>query len=475
MIRALTCLVFCLSAGLAMGQSYEYAVSNASVGEGGRYNQEVSLTVMGDATVSGWSYSVCHDSTVSDICGAASTDFAVTLNPLGPPFFRSEAIDDRATSIPGSTDGGSQGIVIDQNGFFFFPDNSTNVVGVFTFVADAGTNGSTSTTAICSLVGNPVVEAVVVCCGGASVPIGSGLTVVDGTVTYGPAEPQWNFDAAALDVAYDGVSGAALTNGTQSVNLDISNTAANVINVDSAGFEMEISADPTFVTIDAINLGATLLALDQVGAPGNNCAVGGGGSGPDISMTNIAAGTATVQIQNTMFPAISAFPYCLRAIDWAGGTTAVSLDITVDTSSLAGDLVGTTTSLTWGAANSVTVNCPGDNLVALGGAANINLNDAVINLNPLVDLAFIRGDCNADLSVNIADAVWIISGYLAMPTIGSEGPCAEACDANSDSSIDVADVSYILSYRFSGGPAPAAPFPACDVVAGAPCDATSCP
>ena len=170
MIRALTCLVFCLTASLAMGQSYEMTVTDANAAEGGLYTQNVDLTVMSDSSVSGWSTSVCHDSSLSDVCGAELPAFVLGLNQIGNLFFQSVAIDDRATTIPGSVDGAASGIVIDQQGFFFFPDNSTNTVLVVTYAADAGTNGMTSTTDICSSVGNPVVEAVVVCCGGASVP-----------------------------------------------------------------------------------------------------------------------------------------------------------------------------------------------------------------------------------------------------------------------------------------------------------------
>jgi hypothetical protein len=305
---------------------------------------------------------------------------------------------------------------------------------------------------------------------------------VDGTVTYGAATPQWDFGSADLTVFYDGVSGAPIGSATASVDLNISNTGANAINQDSAGFSMGIAVDPTYVTIDSIDVGALVAALQQAATSPPDVMCGTGGSmGPDILMTNILATGASIQVQNTAFPAISALPYCLKTINFGSGGAAAVLGLTIDTSSLAGDLVGTTTALAWGDAgdavgNSVTVNCPGNHLVALGGTENISLNDITIELKPLVDLAFLRGDCNDDGTVNIADAIWTISGYLAMPPIGSEGPCAEACDVNEDGNIDVADVSYTLSYRFSGGAAPTAPFPGCGTVGGAPCDAyTSCP
>ncbi|MEM7167764.1 MAG: hypothetical protein AAF581_20100 [Planctomycetota bacterium] len=78
--------------------NFVYSISDVNAQEGLLYNQEISPGVMNDATVSGWSLSVCHDSTVSDICGGEFTDFAVSINVLGPPFFQALGIDDRATN-----------------------------------------------------------------------------------------------------------------------------------------------------------------------------------------------------------------------------------------------------------------------------------------------------------------------------------------------------------------------------------------
>jgi hypothetical protein len=41
-------------------------------------------------------------------------------------------------------------------------------------------------------------------------------------------------------------------------------------------------------------------------------------------------------------------------------------------------------------------------------------------------------------------------------------PCIDAADANDDGLVNITDAIYSLSFLVLGGPAPPAPFPACD-------------
>lgn len=64
------------------------------------------------------------------------------------------------------------------------------------------------------------------------------------------------------------------------------------------------------------------------------------------------------------------------------------------------------------------------------------------------------GDANADASVNVSDAVYIIN-YVFIT--GSPEPLpVKACgDANSDASVNVSDAVYVINYVFIvGSPAP---------------------
>ncbi|MEM7165042.1 MAG: metallophosphoesterase [Planctomycetota bacterium] len=71
--------------------------------------------------------------------------------------------------------------------------------------------------------------------------------------------------------------------------------------------------------------------------------------------------------------------------------------------------------------------------------------------------AFVRGDANADGTVNVADAVKSL-GYLFSQEVVE---CLRALDTNTDLGTDIADPVWLLSYLFSSGLPPAAPFPNC--------------
>ncbi|MEE8142032.1 MAG: hypothetical protein V3T77_02925, partial [Planctomycetota bacterium] len=72
---------------------------------------------------------------------------------------------------------------------------------------------------------------------------------------------------------------------------------------------------------------------------------------------------------------------------------------------------------------------------------------------------FIRGDCNADDSFNIADAIFGLN-FLFVPG-GVVPSCEDSCDVNDDASVNIADVIYVLTTLFSDGPNPLPPFPDC--------------
>ncbi len=70
---------------------------------------------------------------------------------------------------------------------------------------------------------------------------------------------------------------------------------------------------------------------------------------------------------------------------------------------------------------------------------------------------FIRGDVNADATVDISDPIAIIM-FLFLSS--SEPPCLDSADGNDDGRIDVADPIMLLAYLFQGSNPPPAPFPA---------------
>ncbi|MFN0057888.1 MAG: hypothetical protein ACKVX7_05460 [Planctomycetota bacterium] len=73
-----------------------------------------------------------------------------------------------------------------------------------------------------------------------------------------------------------------------------------------------------------------------------------------------------------------------------------------------------------------------------------------------VGCEFIRGDTNFDLSINVADVVYLLAflfndGYSPAPAV--------AGDVNDDDQTNIADSVYLLSHLFSGGPPPPPPYP----------------
>ncbi len=71
---------------------------------------------------------------------------------------------------------------------------------------------------------------------------------------------------------------------------------------------------------------------------------------------------------------------------------------------------------------------------------------------------FLRGDCNSDDAVDIADASCTLNWLFA----GNARPgCIATTNANGDDSTALADAVYLLNHLFVGGPAPVKPFPEC--------------
>ncbi len=68
---------------------------------------------------------------------------------------------------------------------------------------------------------------------------------------------------------------------------------------------------------------------------------------------------------------------------------------------------------------------------------------------------FRRGDVNADRSVNMSDALAILSYSFQGVDIG----CRDAADANDDGAVDVSDAIYLLRFNFLGSTPPPPPGP----------------
>jgi hypothetical protein len=100
-------------------------------------------------------------------------------------------------------------------------------------------------------------------------------------------------------------------------------------------------------------------------------------------------------------------------------------------------------------------NVPINNIVVRGTESiqNFETNPCRVNVIPLPE--FIRGDCNFDEKLDLADAATVLAQQFDDFLV----PCEDACDANDDGKINLADSVFILNYLFKFGPEPPAPFP----------------
>jgi len=82
-------------------------------------------------------------------------------------------------------------------------------------------------------------------------------------------------------------------------------------------------------------------------------------------------------------------------------------------------------------------------------------NAQIRSLLPVEETTFVRGDCNADGTVDISDGLKVLFHLFG----GSAAPCLDALDADDNGAINVTDAVSLLRFLFQEGPAPAAPFP----------------
>lgn len=71
-------------------------------------------------------------------------------------------------------------------------------------------------------------------------------------------------------------------------------------------------------------------------------------------------------------------------------------------------------------------------------------------------ICFLRGDCNSDGFLDIADGVFGLN-YLFQS--GPVPTCLDSCDTNDDGIQDLTDPLFVFAYALLAGPFPPAPFP----------------
>ena len=72
--------------------------------------------------------------------------------------------------------------------------------------------------------------------------------------------------------------------------------------------------------------------------------------------------------------------------------------------------------------------------------------------------AFVRGNANDDATVNLSDALYLLS-FLFLG--GQPLNCELSGDTSGDGTLNLSDAVHLLDHLFRGGPPPAPPYPAC--------------
>lgn len=420
----------------AQDPDYVLDITDGSGSIGGVASVDFTTDITGAAGLAGWSWGICQTPAgIVDITAVADGSATAALNDGDGADFNAP------TLIPG--EGWTIGVVVNLLGMTSLAPG----IGLQLHIGDYNLLAEGSATlSYCDTLGNPIVQTVLVDdIGNTIIP-----TILDGTIDVVSAPPPFTYDGRITNANYDQNTGV----GSFTVSPTIVEDPANPgYPNDTQGFSMGLGHDSNLLTASTVDPAAALGALN-------------GGSGPDFFGPQTLADGITVGVV-----------YSLLATDAIAYDTAIEvLTISYDTvaGTLAGDADGEVTALSWiDTLGTPTV----QNVVVIAGVSQAVLfNDGVINLNPQLEPVFVRGDCNDDGAVNIADGIWALN---AMFQGGPPVTCAEACDAQDDGlSGDISDAMYIFNYRLFDGPTPPAPFPACgtDANPGAACDTyNSCP
>ncbi|NCF56588.1 MAG: hypothetical protein GWP41_10070 [Planctomycetia bacterium] len=414
---------------LNIGQSISAAGSNTSV----------SITIDNSAAVLGFSYGATHDANVltpieitqgtvtSQLNGGTGAEyFFQELAPVNGPGVILACI----TTFGGALDS--------------IPAGTNQEVAVMTYaVSGAAAPGTTTAINPVTTLGNPPTN-IVFTVGGVSVfPASSAGSV---SISVPPPSPP---TLGAVDICTC-LADISWTNGTtyDSVEIRVAGVLVQTLagSATSSTVTLPVSADTICVR------GVVNGTPSSEGCTIESCPV----FTPPPPLKNLACGlTSNVPGSGCEYLLSWSAPGTYSAINvFAGGVLQVTLP-------------GTATSATGSMPFSPTeLDFVVEAIDICGGTVN------QLNCSLLCEEGptFVRGDCNADGSNNIADVVAAL-GFLFGGTFTPL--CADSCDLNDDGGLDISDPVFLLSNLFSSGSNPAAPYPNCGLD-GTDTDALDC-
>ncbi len=417
-------------------ENYSVDLLDASGSIGGTADVTLELTNTGE-DLQGWQWGVCNDTLVSiDAADVANGD-AVAATAF------------TFHAVSGFTEGWTVGCLTNVlTGAVLAPGDNLEM-----YICSYGLNEiGTSELDFCETLGTTQLVTVRVIVNNTEIePVQDGATI---EITEGP--PPYKYTAEDVNVPYDPEAPGEIA---FSVDLFIEENPDNDgFPNDTQGFSMGIAHDGALVdAVDFDPIGR--LATVFNGGPPNFFGVS---LNPNMGMDD---GVTVGVVYNLMGGTFMAFE---------GMTEACQADYIVldEEANLGGNEKGISTMVTW-------VDDLGEpdvaNTVVVGGSSlAIEFVDGKVDLAPLVAVPFVRGDCNDDVILDIADGIFILNHLFDPPEKRSPAPtCEAACDLNGDDGLDQADAIFIFNYQVLDGPPPEGPFPACGAVDPKiePCDA----
>lgn len=409
-VRFLLVLVWVTTAATYVGAQVPYVLSLEAV-EGTTVAPTLVRVVLDSGSgdfLSGWSLGVAHDPTELELLGAYDGATTETVNGGVPPEFSSYQI---------HADGWAVGVVISFMGTAELAPGNGYELHLVDY-SPLATDGDCVEINFSNLVGSPPVAVVVV----TGVPMTASIQPDQYGLCETPPPPG----------PVIGGGGVAFMGDT----IEVVHQIFESTGLDSQGFSLAMTNNPDVV--------APLVVI-----PVGVVADLNGGAGPDFFTHEVFPNGWTAGCVYSFF-----------------GAETVSFNPAQDVvMSRYGILGPGSLDLEW--ADGVLGNPP-VSIVLVAGGASITLEGEAPEIEVLPNSPFVRGDCNDDALVDVADVIYIIAAQFPAQYDPALYPvdCGLACDANGDMVFDLADAVFLVDYRFQGGSPPSAPFPDCDVAAG---------
>ncbi len=415
----LAILMFFFADPMLSGQ--EFSAGSGAAAAGGSMNITATLDNTGEGPVQGWSFGMCHDSSIGTVTAIHEEDSA--------------GVDFNQTSIyPG---GWTQGVVLSFTGQNPIESGTTGVtMSSADYDIDSAALPGTTSLNFCNTLGSPPVTTVAVVGGASITPTqnSGNMEVIE------IPDPEFIYSAPDRTVHYNpDLGSASFTEEIHVSEVDNSAAGADFPN-ETQGFSMGLGHDSSLLEATSVTLAGPVAALF-------------GGDGPAFAESSIYPAGWTLGIVYSFVGA--------ETIAFTSSQTVAEIGYQVNAGVLEGNESGFMTSLNW----TDTLGTPpvANVMVVSGSSIAATLDDGAILLEPVSVVPFLRSDANADLRVDVADAIWMLQEQFVS---GPSNDCAGASDANGDGLYNVADPTWVINYQFSDGPEPPAPYPDCGIVPG---------